>query len=161
MEMHQIRYFLALCEEGKFTRAATRCGVAQPSLTNAIKQLEAELGGPLFHRSKAGTCLTPFGAALRRHFERIAESAAAIEADARSKSVPQSSWRKELAMSRNLLLSAVVLLPLIGIGSFVWTSTPTGPRKSEPVSATTLDPQTLHLGINVSALPETEIKEPF
>jgi DNA-binding transcriptional LysR family regulator len=40
MEMHQVRYFLALCEERNFTRAAKRCGVAQPSLTHAIKQLE-------------------------------------------------------------------------------------------------------------------------
>src|SRR5262245_31012171 len=36
MQMHQIRYFLALCEERNFTRAARRCGVSQPSLTNAI-----------------------------------------------------------------------------------------------------------------------------
>src|SRR5262245_20974853 len=36
MQMHQIRYFLALCEERSFTRAAKRCGVSQPSLTNAI-----------------------------------------------------------------------------------------------------------------------------
>src|SRR5262245_51098697 len=40
MQMHQIRYFLALCEERNFTRAARRCGVSQPSLTNAIIGLE-------------------------------------------------------------------------------------------------------------------------
>src|SRR5262249_9802129 len=50
MQMHQIRYFLALCEERNFTRAARRCGVSQPSLTNAIIGLERELGGALFHR---------------------------------------------------------------------------------------------------------------
>src|ERR1700756_1300383 len=50
MEMHQIRYFLALCEELNFTKAAERCHVAQPSLTRAIKQLEEELGGALFRR---------------------------------------------------------------------------------------------------------------
>jgi Bacterial regulatory helix-turn-helix protein, lysR family len=47
MELHQIRYFLALCEELNFTRAAERCDVAQSSLTRAIKTLERELGGPL------------------------------------------------------------------------------------------------------------------
>src|SRR5262245_41413211 len=48
MQMHQIRYFLALCEELNFTRAARRSGVSQPSLTNAIGALERELGGVLF-----------------------------------------------------------------------------------------------------------------
>ncbi len=50
MEMHQIRYFLALCEELNFTKAAERCNVAQPSLTRAIKLLEDEFGGVLLHR---------------------------------------------------------------------------------------------------------------
>jgi len=50
MQMQQIRYFLALCEERSFTRAAKRCGVSQPSLTNAIIRLEQKLGGALFRR---------------------------------------------------------------------------------------------------------------
>ena len=52
MEMHQVRYFLALCDELHFTRAARRCGVKQPSLTRAIKMLEKELGGALFERER-------------------------------------------------------------------------------------------------------------
>jgi DNA-binding transcriptional LysR family regulator len=47
--MHQVRYFLALCEELNFTRAARRCGVSQPSLTTAISALERDLDGALFH----------------------------------------------------------------------------------------------------------------
>jgi DNA-binding transcriptional LysR family regulator len=62
MEMHQVRYFLALCEELNFTRAAERCHVTQPSLTRAIKQLEEELGGTLFHRERA-TRISPNSAA--------------------------------------------------------------------------------------------------
>ena len=50
MEMHQVRYFLGICETQNFTRAAESCGVAQPSLTKAIKKLEEELGGELFRR---------------------------------------------------------------------------------------------------------------
>ena len=42
MEMHQVRYFLAVSETLNFTRAAEQCGVAQPSLTKAIKRLEEE-----------------------------------------------------------------------------------------------------------------------
>jgi LysR family hydrogen peroxide-inducible transcriptional activator len=61
MELHQIRYFLALCEELNFTRAADRCAVAQSSLTRAIKLLETELGGALFHRGRANTHLSALG----------------------------------------------------------------------------------------------------
>jgi DNA-binding transcriptional LysR family regulator len=48
MEMHQVRYFLAVAEEANFTRAAEKCNVSQPSLSRAIQQLEHEFGGPLF-----------------------------------------------------------------------------------------------------------------
>ena len=48
MEMHQVRYFLAVSRTLNFTRAAEQCNVAQPSLTRAIRQLESELGGDLF-----------------------------------------------------------------------------------------------------------------
>ena len=53
MEMHQVRYFLTLCQELNFTRAAEKCNVAQPALTRAIKLLEHEFGGLLFHRERA------------------------------------------------------------------------------------------------------------
>ena len=52
MEMHQVRYFLAVARMLNFTRAADECNVTQPSLTRAIKQLEAELGGDLFRRER-------------------------------------------------------------------------------------------------------------
>ena len=50
MEMHQVRYFLAVARTRNFTRAAEECNVSQPSLTRAIQKLEGELGGPLFRR---------------------------------------------------------------------------------------------------------------
>ena len=52
MEMHQVRYFLAVARTLNFTRAAEECNVAQPSLTRAIRQLEGELGGDLFRRER-------------------------------------------------------------------------------------------------------------
>jgi DNA-binding transcriptional LysR family regulator len=70
VKLRQLRYFLALCEERNFTRAARRCKVSQPSLTNAIKALERELGGPLFHR-KSGAHPTELGEALLPHFKSI------------------------------------------------------------------------------------------
>jgi LysR family hydrogen peroxide-inducible transcriptional activator len=71
MEMHQVRYFLALSETLNFTRAAERCNVAQPSLTAAIKKLETELGGPLFRRERQRSHLTDLGRIVKPHLERI------------------------------------------------------------------------------------------
>src|SRR6266702_226296 len=65
MEMHQVRYFLAVARLLNFTRAADDCNVTQPSLTRAIKQLEAELGGDLFRRERPAAQLTELG--LRMH----------------------------------------------------------------------------------------------
>jgi LysR family hydrogen peroxide-inducible transcriptional activator len=70
MDVGQIRYFLALCAEGSFTRAARRCNVAQPSLTNGIRTLENSLGGALFIR-KPRVRLSPFGQMLQPHLELI------------------------------------------------------------------------------------------
>ncbi|MBX9826360.1 MAG: LysR family transcriptional regulator [Xanthobacteraceae bacterium] len=61
MTFEQIGYFLALAEEGSFVGAARRCGISQPSLSNAIKSLEAVLGMPLFKRTAKGAELTAFG----------------------------------------------------------------------------------------------------
>ena len=61
MEMHQVRYFLAVARTRNFTRAAEECNVAQPSLTRAIKQLERELGGELFRRERPAAQLTELG----------------------------------------------------------------------------------------------------
>src|SRR5260370_40697805 len=65
MEMHQVRYFLAVARVLNFTRAADECHVTQPSLTRAIKQLEAELGGGLFRRERPAAQPTELG--LRLH----------------------------------------------------------------------------------------------
>ena len=82
MEMHQVRYFLAVSEAENFTRAAEACNVTQPSLTRAIQKLEEAFGGPLFHRERNRTILTPLGRRLKPHAERIAEAASAAKDDA-------------------------------------------------------------------------------
>jgi DNA-binding transcriptional LysR family regulator len=74
MEMQWIKYFIAICEEENFTRAATRCGVAQPSLSKAISRLETELGRALFHRTPRVT-LTELGKSVEPHFRQIIRSA--------------------------------------------------------------------------------------
>ncbi len=61
MELHQVRYLLAVCQTLNFTRAAEECHVSQPALSRAIQQLEAELGGELFRRERRLTHITDFG----------------------------------------------------------------------------------------------------
>lgn len=74
MEMHQVRYFLAVARTLNFTRAADDCNVAQPSLTRAIKQLEGELGGDLFHRERP-VQLTDLGQRMHPLLQQCFEAA--------------------------------------------------------------------------------------
>jgi DNA-binding transcriptional LysR family regulator len=80
MEMHQVRYFLAVARTLNFTRAAEECNVAQPSLTRAIKLLEGELGGDLFRRERPHAMLTPLGERIYPHLKQCYESAASARA---------------------------------------------------------------------------------
>jgi len=73
LELRQIRYFIAICDEGNMSRAAARLFVAQPSLSEQIHKLEQELGLPLFTRLPRRLVLTPAGEAFRLHAARILE----------------------------------------------------------------------------------------
>ena len=61
MEIHQLRYFVAVADEGSFSRAAAKVRVAQPSLSQQIRKLEAEMGQPLFDRLPRSVVLTEAG----------------------------------------------------------------------------------------------------
>src|SRR4051812_7694656 len=84
MEMHQIRYFLALSETLNFSKAAERCKVAQPSLTRAIRFLEIELGGELLRRERTLSHLTELGERVAPLMRQCYDAAVAAKAAARS-----------------------------------------------------------------------------
>src|SRR5690625_7283366 len=64
MELHQMRYVLAVAHARSFTRAAEACHVVQSALSQQISKLERELGVPLFSRSSRRVELTAAGAAF-------------------------------------------------------------------------------------------------
>lgn len=71
MEIHQLRYFMAAAESGSMSRAADRCRVAQPSLSQQIRRLEESLDVRLFDRLGRGVALTDAGKALLPRARRI------------------------------------------------------------------------------------------
>ncbi|MGE0226618.1 MAG: LysR family transcriptional regulator [Acetobacteraceae bacterium] len=71
MELHEIRYFLALSKTLNFTKAAEMCHVSQPALTRAIQKMEDELGGLLFSRERNNTHLTELGRMLEPHLTEV------------------------------------------------------------------------------------------
>ena len=73
MEMHQLRYVVAVARMGNFSRAAEQCHVSQPSLSQQILKLEEELGERLFDRTKREARPTSHGEAFLRRAVRILE----------------------------------------------------------------------------------------
>ena len=78
MELHQLRYLVAVAEEGSFTRAAAREHVAQPGISAQVARLERELGQALFDRSARGVRLTPAGEAVLPHARAALGAVAAV-----------------------------------------------------------------------------------
>lgn len=79
MEIQQVRYFIEVCHTHNFTKAAARCGISQPSLTRAIKLLEAEFGGELFVRKPGKIDLTELGRIVRPYLENVWDQTTAVQ----------------------------------------------------------------------------------
>ncbi|MGY1682903.1 LysR substrate-binding domain-containing protein [Geodermatophilus sp. SYSU D01176] len=79
MEIRQLQYFVTVAQTRHFGRAAERLHMAQSPLSQAIRQLEAQVGATLFDRTTRRVELTPAGAALLRDAERILESVEAAQ----------------------------------------------------------------------------------
>jgi transposase-like protein len=155
MKMHQVSYFLALCEEKNFTRAAKRCGVKQPSITVAIKELENELGGPLFERSNSIVRLTNLGNLVRPDFARIDRSAANAKRKAAKFMAARSTASKPRAMEANMRIIAVTVAT-IAILVMGLTLRPTlyATAGLPEQASVQIDPYALQLTIDAKSLPE-------
>lgn len=82
MEMHQLRYVVAVARTGNFSRAAEQCHVAQPSLSQQVQKLEDELGERLFDRMKREAKLTAHGEVFLRRAVKILEEVDAAKREA-------------------------------------------------------------------------------
>src|SRR5918993_2423544 len=107
MELRHLRYFLAIVAERHFTRAAKKLGIAQPPLSQQIRQLEDEVGTRLFTRTARGVTLTAAGEAFLPHAE------AAIREVGRARTAARRVSHGDLGTLRIGFTSAASLNPLV------------------------------------------------
>lgn len=110
MEFRQLRYFVAIVDHGSLSRAALVLHVAQPALTQQLRQLEDELGVQLLHRSAQGVLSTDAGKVFYEHALAILKQVADAQA-----TVVQSAERPSGSVTLGLphSISGALALPLL------------------------------------------------
>lgn len=110
MELRQLRYFVAIVDHGALSRAAQVLHIAQPALTQQLRQLEDELGAQLLHRSAQGVLCTDAGKIFYQHAQAILKQV--IDAKA---AVTQSTDRPSgtVAIGVPQSISGALALPLL------------------------------------------------
>lgn len=107
--LRQIRYFVAVAESGSISRAARQLSVSQSAATEAVKELEGDLGTPLLERSGRGVALTHRGQVFLRHARRILEEVA----DARRTLPGSDSPSGDLHLGASSVVAGYILADLL------------------------------------------------
>ncbi len=110
MDVRQLRYFIAIVEQGSFSRAATVLRIAQPALSLHVRNMEAHLGAPLLFRSPKGAVPTEAGEILLRNARIIVEQLAITEEEIRSN---ESDPRGLVRLGLPGTISEILSVPLI------------------------------------------------
>lgn len=159
VKTHQISYFIALCEEQSFTRAAKRCGIAQPSLTRAIQELENELGGQLFERNRSNVSLTRLGLHVQPDFVQIEHALCEVACKATEfKMSPEANFHLETKEAFMRYLAVTVFLVAIVATGLALRPTPSA---TAAVTDNQIDPYALQSTIGTKALPDWNPKDLF
>lgn len=107
--LRQVRYFVAVAESGSISRAARQLSVSQSAVTEAVKDLESDLGAALLERSGRGVSLTHRGQMFLRHASRILEAVA----DARRTLPGDDSPAGELHLGASSVVAGYTLADLL------------------------------------------------
>jgi molybdate transport repressor ModE-like protein len=108
-KLRQLQYFVAVAEMGSISGAARQLSVAQSAVTEAVKELESDLGAMLFDRSGRGVALTHKGQQFLRHAGRILEAVA----DARRTFADGAAPAGELHLGASSLVAGYILADLL------------------------------------------------
>jgi LysR family nitrogen assimilation transcriptional regulator len=109
MELRQLRYFVAIVDHGSLSRAALVLHVAQPALTQQLRQLEADLGAQLLHRTPQGVHSTDAGKVFYDHAQAILKQVA----DARSAVTQSARPTGNVTLGLPHSISGALALPLL------------------------------------------------
>ncbi len=102
----QLRYVAAVAREGSFSAAAKACGVSQPTVSNAIAEVERQVGAQLFQRTAKGVELTSLGRDLAQHIDGVLSAAEDLDREVEALCNPQ---RKMLRLAFSPVLDSRVL----------------------------------------------------
>lgn len=153
---------MALCEERHFSRAAKRCGVTQPSMTNAIKRLERTLGGPLFQRNRGNIDLTALGRVVKPYLSQLDrcsyEAKRKAELFLSAPSVVTHPVRPMEAFMRANRVIAVVAALIIGIGAKLYLFPPKQ-AEAKGFPSFTMNITKMHQEIDIKSLPVQEMSD--